>query len=370
MSIRSTHTMIVASCVAILTGVWLARPSPAEDKSDKPSDVNAVMERETAKIFQSLSDPKRSDRIGEIVRGCLKFLEESEGSAKTDADRLNIAQRRLILLCNVLGNCFLKDDALVQVANRSYEAILKLDGGGEASVDALDKYSQIVELQQSKTNAWKFLSQEAERESSKKSFRDEARFLLAFGNAIGRGDYELSERVFKELCSSENAKLAKSARGWLYQIQHIRPGRPVPAFTMINLKGDLVNWTKSERATLIRVSSVNCGACVTSPSELTELRRTYASDELRIILVQMGRDVDELRTSLIAGGAEKWPFEVFVCNEDIDGEAHPDGIAAKLHVAQLPSTYLIDKDGVFRMASWVDGSEKSVSAGIRALLDR
>ncbi|MEN8005660.1 MAG: TlpA disulfide reductase family protein [Candidatus Krumholzibacteriota bacterium] len=128
-----------------------------------------------------------------------------------------------------------------------------------------------------------------------------------------------------------------------------RKGGPAPDFTLRKINGGNLQLSSLQgKAVILDFWDTWCPPCRRAMPHLQELSETY-SDDLVVVGVAMGREGEaKVRSYTVNNGLT---FEMVMFNND------PNLITAFGGIQSIPTTFLIDREGVIR-EKWVGGFGK------------
>jgi len=135
-------------------------------------------------------------------------------------------------------------------------------------------------------------------------------------------------------------------------------GAPAPRYAVTTLAGERVEvGVPDEPLTLLNVWATWCTSCREEMADLDALHRAYAARGVRVVAVS----IDAGSTARVRRFAERQQLALRVAH---DADAR---VQSAFHVAGVPSTYLVGRDGRLR---WMQvGGIHGATAAARAAID-
>ncbi len=362
MSDRMRDLITVATAVAITLIAWggssEAVTAQDGDVGSAPTDFNdlsATIDDESRALLTKMGQLNAEAHARETVAKCLAMIDKRLSSDSTAA-QVQRAELRLRLLSTVLSNGCVRDKKLLTKCLESYRVLASKFDGTELHDARRAKLlimfaRDAIAVHESIPASQEFLRQEIKAQTG--MIMDVvsvmlAQSLITTDATLGSARQEASA-LLSGLAESKFPGIPEQARGWLGEVDHLSVGHVLPTFEAVSLDGKIIE-PKFDRASvvLIRIISSRCGACQSSPEELTRLRRAFPETQLRIVLGVMSEDrQDDLLFALVGAGAKKWPFEVVLERDPatIAHEPNESSMFSRLHVVGTPKTFVVAPGG-------------------------
>lgn len=180
--------------------------------------------------------------------------------------------------------------------------------------------------------------------------------LLAIAGCSSDSEYaESTPEVTPESAGSETSAPAEAAA-----VVAVGKGHPAPDFNLNKINGGQLQLSSLRgKIVLVDFWDTWCPPCRKALPHLQELSETY-SDDVVVVGVALGKEgAEKVRTYTKDNGLT---FEMVLFNNDMKLVADFGGVEA------IPTTFLIDADGIIR-EKWEGGLSKATyEAGIKSLL--
>lgn len=162
------------------------------------------------------------------------------------------------------------------------------------------------------------------------------RFSLAEAFTLGQTSYRV------EWLAPDGRRLRLSSTAYVPPKVPLIPGSPAPDFSFRNfLDGKEISLGSLRgKVVLLDFWATWCGPCMQSLPELLALYAEFQPQGLEIVGVSLDESAEDLRRVITAYGIS-WPVA-------FEGRRWDNRVAGLYRVYQIPTAYLIDKDGVIR----------------------
>ena len=169
-----------------------------------------------------------------------------------------------------------------------------------------------------------------------------AAFYLLGQTLLQTGKAAEAKPAFEQVIQlGPESELAKTAKGYIYEIEHLQVGMTAPDFTLKTLDGKEVSLQSLRgKVVLLDFWASWCPSCVAEIAHLRGTVKKFADKPFQILSVSLDdtrEEVDDLLKRIEFPALHSW---------DEKGAENPVG--ALYNVQELPTWYLIDAAGVIR----------------------
>lgn len=141
-------------------------------------------------------------------------------------------------------------------------------------------------------------------------------------------------------------------------VGELPPGRPALEFTAEDLLGNKISLSDYRgKVVLLDFWATWCGPCLAELPNVKQVYHKYRDEGFIVIGISLDSDRQALETFLMEQGIE-WP-QIF------DGKGWDNEISDLYRVYSIPSTFLVDRDGIIR---YTDLRGRSLERSVKELL--